>query len=46
MNMDYQINFKYMCYADDTKVHLTSKPCDKWDDILSSTEARISDRSN
>jgi len=39
-------NIKYHCYADDTQVHMTLKPCDKWDDISSSVEACIEDISN
>ena len=34
-------SIKYHCYANDTQVYLTLKPCDKWDDISFSTEAFI-----
>jgi len=36
-------NIKYHCYANGTQVHMTLKPCDKWDDISSSIEACIAD---
>ena len=35
-------NIKYYCYTDDTQVYLTLKP---WDDISSSIEACIEDKS-
>ena len=36
-------NNKYNCYANDTQVYMTLKPCDKWDDISSSIEACIAE---
>ena len=32
------LNIKYYCYADDAQVYVILKPCDKWDEMLSSTE--------
>ena len=29
-------NIKYHCYANDTQMYMTLKPCGKWDDISSS----------
>ena len=34
---------KYHCYANDTKMYMILKLCDKWDDISSSIEACIAD---
>ena len=36
-------NIKYLCHADDAEMYMTSKPCDKWNDISSSVEAYIAD---
>jgi len=36
-------NIKYLCYADDTRVYMILKSCDKWDDISSPIEACIAD---
>ena len=36
-------NITHHWYNDDTQVYMTSKPCDKWDDISSSIEACIAD---
>jgi len=38
-----RLDIKHHWYADDTQVYMTLKPCDKWDDISSSMEARIED---
>jgi len=38
-----QHNIKYHCYAYDTHVYMTLKPCDKWDDISFSNEACLED---
>ena len=34
-------NIKYHFYANDTKVYMTLKSCDKWDDISSSIETVV-----
>ena len=43
MEIIKRYNIKYHCYANDTQVYMTLKPCDKWDDISSSIEACIAD---
>ena len=39
-------NIKYHCHADDSKVYMNLKSCDKWHDISSSVEACIEDIGN
>ena len=40
-----QHDIKYHCYPDDTQVYMTLQPCNKWDDISSSIDACIEDKS-
>ena len=36
-------NIKYQCYANDTRIYMVLKPCDKWGHISNAIEACIAD---